>query len=76
MWAITRNEHVSDRIVTFLDGAEKTIHFLTANDVAVDERTYHGLRRAAERGVDVCVEVPGRNERARPRGRLGRACGI
>lgn len=57
MWAITHTDHVTERILTLLDGAEETVHFLVAAEEVVDRRTLTHLRRAVDRGVRVTVEV-------------------
>ncbi|QSX00783.1 TrmB family transcriptional regulator [Haloterrigena alkaliphila] len=58
MWAITQHEHVTDRVVTFLDDAEETVHYLVpATDVA-ERPIVDGLTSAADRGVAVSIEVP------------------
>ncbi|MCU4924756.1 TrmB family transcriptional regulator [Halobacteria archaeon AArc-dxtr1] len=58
MWAITQPDHVADRIVTFVDDAEETIHYLLADEEVVEQRTLDAVRRATDRDVDVVVEVP------------------
>lgn len=58
IWAITQTEHVTDRIETFVDDADETVHHLLATDDVVDERVLQGFDRATERGVRVVVEVP------------------
>lgn len=58
IWAITQTEHVTDRIETFVDDAEETIHHLFATDDVVDDRILDGFDGAADRGVRVVVEVP------------------
>ncbi|RKD93628.1 TrmB family transcriptional regulator [Halopiger aswanensis] len=58
MWSITQKEHVTDRVVTFLEEAEDTIHYLVAATSVVDRQIREALRSAAERGVTVYVEVP------------------
>lgn len=57
MWSITHPDHVTDRLVAFLDDAEETIHYLVATEEVVDRRLYEPLREAGERGVDVFIEV-------------------
>ncbi|GAB3039845.1 TrmB family transcriptional regulator [Natronobiforma cellulositropha] len=58
MWAISKSEHVTDRLVAFVEGAAATVHLLVATEDTVDERTLDALESASERGVDVYVEVP------------------
>ncbi|GAB3666891.1 TrmB family transcriptional regulator [Halopiger thermotolerans] len=58
MWSITQKEHVTDRVVTFLEEAEETVHYLVAAPSVVERRIREALRSAAERGVTVYVEVP------------------
>ncbi|SEQ82018.1 TrmB family transcriptional regulator [Natrinema salaciae] len=63
MWAITQKEHVTERIVMFLQEAEDTIHYLVpATDVA-EQRILEDLASAADRGVDVYIEVPTEEDR-------------
>lgn len=57
MWAITRPDHVTDRILTFLDDAEETIDLLVTTADVVDRQLLEHLRRADERGVHVVVEA-------------------
>ncbi|MCU4972338.1 TrmB family transcriptional regulator [Halobacteria archaeon AArc-m2/3/4] len=58
MWSINQSEQVVDRIVTFLEAAEKSVYLLIATDEVLDRRILEGLQSAAERGVHVLVEVP------------------
>ena len=58
MWAITQREHVNDRITTFLDDAEESVHHLIASEEVIDERITERLRAAADRDVRVLIEVP------------------
>ena len=70
MWAISRSDHVTDRIVAFLDDATETVHLLVATDDVVDQRILDHLESASERGVDVYVEVPTADVRDRIQNRL------
>lgn len=65
MWAITQTDHVVDRMLTFLDDAEETIHFIVAADEVVDQRIRDRLRRASDRGVQVIVEAASEDVRDR-----------
>lgn len=58
MWAITRHEHVVDRIVTFLEDADESVHYLVAATEVVDREIREALESAAERGVVIYLEVP------------------
>lgn len=63
MWAITQNEHVTDRVVTFLDDADDTVHYLVPAPEVAETRIVEALASAADRGVDVYIEVPTEDER-------------
>lgn len=63
MWAISQPEHVTDRIVSFLEEAAETVHLIVADASVVDRRTREGLAAAVDRGVDVHVEVPTADDR-------------
>lgn len=65
IWAITQTEHVTERILTFVDDAEETIHLLVADEAVVDRRILDHLGDAADRGVRIVVEVPGEELRDR-----------
>ncbi|SDR27832.1 TrmB family transcriptional regulator [Natronobacterium texcoconense] len=58
-WEISRSEFVDDRVRTFLEAADESIHLVVASAEAIDRETemYDHLRSAVERGVDVTVEV-------------------
>lgn len=58
VWSISNTDHVTDRIVTFLDLAEESIHHIVANDEVLTDDIRAGLREATGRGVDVVLEVP------------------
>ena len=58
MWAISQKEHVGERVVTFLEDAEASIHYLVPATEVVDRSILDALRAAADRGVSVYVEVP------------------
>ncbi|RQH00804.1 TrmB family transcriptional regulator [Natrarchaeobius oligotrophus] len=58
MWAISRPEHVADRVATFLEQAEESVHLVVATDEVIDEDFLRRLRDVTERGTDVFVEVP------------------
>ena len=63
MWAITQHEHVTDRVVTFLEDAEDTIHYLVPATEVAERRIVDALSSAADRGVAVYVEVPTEDDR-------------
>lgn len=63
MWAITQHEHVTERVVTFLDDAEDTVHYLAPATEVVDRQILESLRSAADRGVSVYIEVPTEDDR-------------
>ena len=58
MWAITHQEHVTERIVTFLDDAEEIIHYLVPATEVTSQQIIDALDSAANRGVSVYMEVP------------------
>ena len=58
MWAITQKEHVTERVVTFLEEAEDTIHYLVPATEVVNREILAALESAADRGVSAYVEVP------------------
>ena len=58
MWSISQSDHVTDRIVAHIDGAETAIHHLVAEETVVEDRILDSLSEAADRGADVLVEVP------------------
>ena len=64
MWAITQPEHVTDRVVTFLDDAEDTVHHIVPAPEVVDRQILDALQSAADRGVSAHVEVPTEDVRA------------
>ncbi|QLG49674.1 TrmB family transcriptional regulator [Natrinema halophilum] len=57
MWAITQPEHVTERIVTFLEEAEESIHYLVAATEVVDPEIQTALGSAVDRGVNTYIEV-------------------
>ncbi|WP_226004916.1 TrmB family transcriptional regulator [Natrinema salinisoli] len=63
MWAITQKEHVTERVVRFLEEAEETIHYLVPATEVVDRPILDGLQSAADRGVSVYIEVPTGDDR-------------
>ncbi|WP_408959931.1 TrmB family transcriptional regulator [Natrinema sp. 74] len=63
MWAITQREHVTERVVTFLEEAEDTVHYLVPATEVADREILAALESAADRGVDVCIEVPTDDDR-------------
>ncbi|SEW25244.1 TrmB family transcriptional regulator [Natrinema salifodinae] len=63
MWAITQPQHVTDRIVTFLDDAEDTVHYLVPATEVVDRKILAALESAADRGVRVYIEVASEADR-------------
>ncbi|QCS44160.1 TrmB family transcriptional regulator [Natrinema versiforme] len=64
MWAITQKDHITDRIVMFLEEAEETVHYLVPATEVVDQQILTELRSAAERGVSVYIEVAADDDRA------------
>ncbi|SDK37128.1 TrmB family transcriptional regulator [Natronorubrum texcoconense] len=58
MWAISQKEHVSERVVTFLEDAEESVHYLLPATEVADQSILDSLQAAADRGVSVYVEVP------------------
>ena len=58
MWSITQKDHVTDRVVSFLEEADETVHYLVAATEVVEREIRGALEEAAERGVDVYVEAP------------------
>ncbi|WP_254762345.1 TrmB family transcriptional regulator [Natrinema marinum] len=64
MWAINQREHVPERIVRFLEEAEETVHYLVPATEVSDRDILAALESAADRGVDVFVEVPTDDDRA------------
>ncbi|WP_440772161.1 TrmB family transcriptional regulator [Natronorubrum sp. DTA28] len=58
MWAISQKEHVSERVVTFLEDAEETVHYLLSATEVADQSILDGLQAAVDRGVSVYVELP------------------
>lgn len=65
IWAITQSEHVIDRICTFVDDAEETVHHVVSDEDVVDGRVLEALERATGRGVHVVVELPDEDLRDR-----------
>ncbi len=63
MWAITRKEHVTERVVRFLEEAEETIHYLVPATEVAEREVLDALGAAADRGVRVSVEVPTEDDR-------------
>ena len=63
MWAITQHEHVTDRVVTFLEDADDTVHYLLPATEVAEQRIVDALASAADRGVAVYVEVPTDDDR-------------
>lgn len=58
VWSISQTDHVTERIVTFLDDAEESIHHLVATDEVIEDEILGSLRAATDRGVETIVEVP------------------
>ncbi|WP_440766680.1 TrmB family transcriptional regulator [Natronorubrum sp. DTA7] len=58
MWAISQKEHVSQRVVTFLEDAEETVHYILPATEVADRSIRDSLQAAVDRGVSVYVEVP------------------
>ena len=58
IWAIANADHVSDRMIALLDGAEKHVHFLVADETTLNGDILDRLAAASDRGVTVTVEVP------------------
>ena len=65
MWAIAERDHVTDRIVALLRDAEAAVHHVVAAESVIDDRILDELATAAERDVDVYVEVPTEDVRER-----------
>ncbi|WP_436346494.1 TrmB family transcriptional regulator [Natronorubrum sp. FCH18a] len=63
MWAISQKEHVSERVVTFLEDAEETVHYLLPATEVAEQSILDGLRSAVDRGVSVYIEVPTEDDR-------------
>ncbi|WP_226042553.1 helix-turn-helix domain-containing protein [Natrinema sp. DC36] len=63
MWEITQKEHVTERVVLFLEDAEDTVHYLVPATEVVDREILLALGSTADRGVDVYVEVPTEDDR-------------
>ncbi|WP_246998862.1 TrmB family transcriptional regulator [Halosolutus gelatinilyticus] len=57
MWAITQPDHVTERIELFLDAAEDEIHYVIVTEEVVERSILTHLDQAANRGVEVVVEV-------------------
>ncbi|MDQ2050827.1 helix-turn-helix domain-containing protein [Natronolimnohabitans sp. A-GB9] len=58
MWAISQSEHVTDRIVAFLEEATDTVHYLVPAIDVFEGQIAEALSSAAGRGVEVYIEVP------------------
>lgn len=58
MWAITSADQVTDRIVALLEDADESVHHLIAAEDVLDRAILDALSAAADRGVNVLVEVP------------------
>lgn len=58
MWVINQSEQVTDRIVTFLNEAEETIHYVSIDEDVFDQRIREHIADACDRGVEVVLEVP------------------
>ncbi|MFP8953218.1 TrmB family transcriptional regulator [Natrialbaceae archaeon A-arb3/5] len=67
MWAINESDQVTDRVLTFLDDAEETIHYLVATEDVLDQDVLTALEAAGDRGVRVVVEVATEDVRDRVR---------
>ncbi|OIB55600.1 TrmB family transcriptional regulator [Natrialba sp. SSL1] len=63
MWAISQPDHVTDRIVTFIDSAEESIHLVVAETTVVERRIRKSIATAVDRGVEVYIEVPTEEDR-------------
>ncbi|SEH13325.1 Sugar-specific transcriptional regulator TrmB [Natronorubrum sediminis] len=63
MWAITQQEYVTERIVTFLDDADEIVHYIAPATEMARQEILEGLANAAERGVSVYIEVPTEDDR-------------
>ncbi|SFC27424.1 Sugar-specific transcriptional regulator TrmB [Halobiforma haloterrestris] len=62
-WAISRPEYVTDRIVTFLEEADDSIHLVAAAPDSIDREVYADLCDVAEGEPEVVVEVPTEDDR-------------
>lgn len=58
MWAINQYEHVTDRVVIFLEEADDAVHYLVPAMEVVDQRIHEALQSAVDRGISVVIEVP------------------
>lgn len=58
VWAITKREHVTERVVTFLEDAADTVQYLIPAIETVDDRILEALASASDRSVDLYLEVP------------------
>ncbi|QLK24652.1 TrmB family transcriptional regulator [Natrinema zhouii] len=65
MWAITQKEHVTERVVRFLEEAEDTVRYLVPATEVVEREIFAALESAADRGVDVYIEVPTEDDHER-----------
>ncbi|MGQ3414084.1 TrmB family transcriptional regulator [Natrinema sp. LN54] len=75
VWAISNADHVTDQLVTLIDGADDRIHFIVADETMLERDALDRLAAASDRGVTVAVEVPpntvrDRVERAVPDARV------
>lgn len=57
VWAIADADHVRDRIEALFDAANDHIHFLIADETALNDDTPDRLAAASDRGVTVVAEV-------------------
>jgi HTH-type transcriptional regulator, sugar sensing transcriptional regulator len=65
VWSISNTGHVTDRITMFLDLAEESVHHLIVADEVLTDEITAGLQEATDRGVEVVIEVPSEEIRAR-----------
>jgi HTH-type transcriptional regulator, sugar sensing transcriptional regulator len=63
VWSISETDHVTDRIASFIENAEESVHHVVATDEVVDDAILAELRGATDRGVEVVVEVPTDDDR-------------
>lgn len=57
-WAIADHDHVTDRMTTLVDDAEREVYLLVVDEGLIEGRVVDRLAAADDRGVSVVVEVP------------------
>jgi HTH-type transcriptional regulator, sugar sensing transcriptional regulator len=58
VWSISNTDHVTDRLTTFLELAEESVHHIVVAEEVLTDEISAALREATDRGVVVVVEVP------------------